>query len=97
VNGGSNDDQPWTKVAGSASTRKTIVLDAVHLYFEGTAAAISMVALGAISGLATLALSGDQRLALLAAAGAFMLTGIVLMVRLWRMTQARAPPTEPPA
>jgi hypothetical protein len=96
VNGGSNDDQPWTKVAGSA-TRKTIVLDAVHLYFEGTAAAISMVALGAISGLATLALSSDQRLALLAAAGAFMLTGIVLMVRLWRMTQAPAPPTEPPA
>jgi hypothetical protein len=73
------------------------MLDTVHLYFEGTAAAIIMVALGAISGLATLALSGDQRLALLAAAGAFMLTCIVLMVRLWRMTQAPAPPSEPPA
>jgi hypothetical protein len=97
VNGGSNDDQAWKKVAGSASTPKAIVLDAVHLYFEGTVAAISMVALGAISGLATLALSGGQRLALAAAAGAFMLTGIVLMVRLWRMTQAPAPPTEPPA
>jgi hypothetical protein len=97
VNGGSNDDQPWTKAAGSASTRKTIMLDAAHLYFEGTAAAISMVAVGAISGLATLALSGDQRFSLLAAAGGFMLTGIVLMVRLWRMTQAPAPPTEPPA
>jgi hypothetical protein len=73
------------------------MLDTVHLYFEGTAAAIIMVALGAISGLATLALTGDQRLTLLVAAVAFMLTGIVLMVRLWRMTQAPAPPSEPPA
>jgi hypothetical protein len=73
------------------------MLDAVHLYFEGTAAAIIMAALGAISGLATLALTGDERLALLVAAVAFMFTGIVLMVRLWRMTQAPAPPTEPPA
>jgi hypothetical protein len=73
------------------------MLDEVHLYFEGTAAAITMAALGVISGLATLALTGDQRLALLLAAAAFMLTGIVLMVRLWRMTQAPARPTEPPA
>jgi hypothetical protein len=56
-----------------------------------------MAALGAISGLATLALTGDQRLALLVATVAFVLTGIVLMVRLWRMTQAPPPPTEPPA
>lgn len=60
-------------------------------------AAVVMVALGAISGLATLALAGDQRLALLVAGVAFMLTGIVLTVRLWRMTQAPAPPSEPPA
>ena len=73
------------------------MLDAVHLYVEGAAAAIITVALGAIAGLATLALTGDQRLALLVAAVAFVLTGIVLMVRLWRMIQAPAPPTEPPA
>jgi hypothetical protein len=67
------------------------------MYFEGTAAAIIMATLGAISGLATLALTGDPRLSLLVAAVAFMLTGIVLMVRLWRMTQAPAPLTEPHA
>ena len=44
-----------------------------------------------------LALSGDQRVALLSAAVAFMLTGIVLTVRLWRMTRAPASPAEPPA
>jgi hypothetical protein len=69
----------------------------VHLYLEGTVTAAIMAMLGVISGVATLALSGDQRLALLAAAGAFALTGVVLTVRLWRMTRAPAPPAEPPA
>jgi len=69
----------------------------VHLYLEGTVTAAIMAMLGVISGVATLALSGDQRLALLAAALAFALTGIVLTVRLWRMTRAPAAPAEPPA
>jgi hypothetical protein len=73
------------------------MLEAVHLYIEGAVAAAIMTTLGVISGMATLALNGDQRLAILVAALAFMLTGIVLTVRLWRMTRALAPPAEPPA
>jgi hypothetical protein len=73
------------------------MLEAVHLYLEGAVAAAIMTTLGVISGMATLALNGDQRLAILVAALAFMLTGIVLTVRLWRMTRAPAPPAEPPA
>jgi hypothetical protein len=95
VDRGSNDNEPVTRLRRSA--RKTVILDDAHLYFEGTAAAAVTAMLGVISGLATLALSGDQRLALLAAAVAFALTGIVLTVRLWRMTRAPAPPAEPPA
>jgi hypothetical protein len=73
------------------------MLESVHLYLEGTAAAAIMTTLGVISGMATLAVNGDQHLAVLVASVAFMLTGIVLMVRLWRMTRAPAPPAEPPA
>jgi hypothetical protein len=73
------------------------VLEAVRLYVEGSAAAAIMVMVGGICGVVMLALSGDQRLGLLAAAVAFMLTGIVLTMRLWRMTRAPAPSAEPPA
>ena len=95
MDGGNNDNQPATRPRQSA--RKTVILDDVHLYLEGTATASIMAILGVISGIATLALSGDQRLALLAAAVAFVLAGIVLTVRLWRMTRAPAPPAAPPA
>jgi hypothetical protein len=78
-------------------TRETALLDAIRLYFEGTVAAIIMVTLGVMAGLAALALSGDLRVALLAAAVAFTLAGIVLTMRLWRMTRAPAPPAEPPS
>jgi hypothetical protein len=73
------------------------MVDAVHLYLEGTAAAVIMAALGLISGLATLAWTDNQRLALLVAAVAFTLAGVILTARLWRMTRAPAPPAEPPA
>jgi hypothetical protein len=73
------------------------MLGSVHLYLEGTVTAAIMTTLGVISGMATLALSGDQRLAILVAALAFMLSGIVMTVRLWRVTRAPAPPAEPPA
>jgi hypothetical protein len=92
VNGVSNDNQPRPRPAGSGPT-----LETVHLYLEGTVAAAIMAILGVVSGVAVLALSGDQRLSLLAAAVAFMLAGIVLTVRLWRMTRAPAPPAVPPA
>lgn len=96
MNDGINDDQPTVRSVGSATTRKTVALEPVHLYLEGTATAAIMAMLSVISGLATLAWIGDWRLSLLAAAVAFTLTGIVLMVRLWRITRAPAPPAEPP-
>jgi hypothetical protein len=97
VNGVSNDNQPRARSAGSGPTRETVILETVHLYLEGTVAAAIMAMLGVVAGVAMLALSGDQRLALVAAAVAFMLTGIVLTVRLWRLTRAPAPPAVPPA
>lgn len=72
------------------------MLEAGELYLEGAAAAGIMAMIGAISGLATLAMSSDERLALAMAATAFMLAGIVLTVRLWHMTRPPAPPAEPP-
>jgi hypothetical protein len=97
VNDVSNEDQPRARAAGSAPARETVVLDTTHLYLEGTAAAVIMAAFGAISALATLALTDDLRLAFLVAAGVFTLAGIILTVRLRRMTRAAATPTEPPA
>jgi hypothetical protein len=72
---------------GSTPTQHGIVVDAARLYFEGTVAAAIMTLLGAISGFATVALTGDARLALLAAGVAFALAGIVLTVHLWRLTR----------
>jgi hypothetical protein len=72
------------------------MLEAGDLYLEGTATAVILAMIGAISGLVTLVVSGDQRLALAIAATAFMLAGIVLTVRLWHMTRPPAPPAEPP-
>jgi hypothetical protein len=97
VSYGSNDDQPRAGAERSAPTREIVLPDAAHLYLEGTAAAIIMAALGCVSGLVTLALIDDQRLALLVAAAAFTLTGIILTVRLWRMTRPPVPRAEPPA
>jgi ABC-type nickel/cobalt efflux system permease component RcnA len=96
VNGESNNSQPRARPAVSGATREPVMLEAAHLYLEGTAAAVIMAVFGVISGVATLAWSDDERHALLAAAAAFILTGIVLTVRLWRMTRAPAPPAEPP-
>jgi hypothetical protein len=42
-------------------------------------------------------LSGDKGLALGIAAAAFLLTGIVLSVRSWRMTRPSASSSKPPA
>ena len=56
-----------------------------------------MVMIGAAFGVATLVLSGDQRLALGIAAAAFLLTGIVLSARLWRMTRPYASSSKAPA
>ena len=92
MNGGSEDEQPTARPARSAPAR-----EGARLYLEGSAAAVIMVVLSASSGIVALAFSGDHHVALLAAAVAFVLAGIVLTVRLWRMTRAPSDPTGPSA
>ncbi|HWE16972.1 MAG TPA: hypothetical protein VG758_07305 [Hyphomicrobiaceae bacterium] len=77
-------------------TREALVLEPVKLYLEGGLTAVMMVMIGAF-GVATLVLSGDKGLALGIAAAAFLLTGIVLSVRSWRMTRPSASSSKPPA
>jgi protein-S-isoprenylcysteine O-methyltransferase Ste14 len=73
------------------------MLEGARLYLEGSAAAVVMVLLGVVSGIVALAFSDDHRVALLASAVAFLLAGIGLTARLWRMTRAPAAPIKPPA
>ena len=72
------------------------MLDALRLDFEATVAVAIMATFAIISGFASTGLTGDRWLAFLVAAVAFVLTGIVLAVRLWRMTRTPIPPPEPP-
>lgn len=93
MNSGSKDEQLAGRPVRSGPG--PVLLGTVQLYLEGSVMAVVMATLGGVFGLVTLVLSGDQRLALAMATTAFMLAGIVLTVRLWRMT--RPPPAEPPA
>jgi hypothetical protein len=79
-----------------APTLENIMLDTLRLYFEATVAVAIMAMFAIISGFASAGLTGDRRLAFLVAAAAFVLTGIVPTVRLWRMTRTPIPPPEPP-
>jgi hypothetical protein len=97
VNGRSNEEQPAIGPIRSTPTREAVTLEPVELYLEGTVTAIIMAMLGALFGVATLVLSGDQRLALGLGAAAFVLAGIVLTARLWRMTRPSASASEPSA
>ena len=72
------------------------MLDTVRLYFEATVEVAIMAMFAIISGFVSAGLTGDRRLAFLVAAVAFVLTGIVLTVRLWHMTRTPIPPPEPP-
>jgi hypothetical protein len=79
-----------------ASTQENIMLDTVRLYVEATVAVAIMAMFAIISGFAAAGLTGDRQLALLVAAVAFVLAGIALTVRLWRMTRTPIPPAELP-
>ena len=81
----------------ATSTQENIILDTVRLYLEATLAVAVMAMLGIISGFATVALTGDGRLAFFVAAVAFVLTAIVLTVRLWHMTRTPTASAEPSA
>lgn len=72
------------------------MVDTVRIYIEATVAVATMATLGVVSGFAAFALTGDRTLAFGVAAAAFLLTGIVLTVRQWRLTRTPPPPAEPP-
>ena len=67
----------------------------VRLYFDATVAVAIMATLGVISGFVAAGLTGDRILALLVAGAVFVLTGAVLMVRLWRTMHKPALPLDP--
>jgi hypothetical protein len=96
VNGASNEEQPTIRPIRSTPSREAVTLEPVE-HLEGTVAAVIMAMLGALFGVATLVLSGDHRLALGLGAAAFGFAGIVLTVRLWRMTRPPASASEPSA
>ena len=73
------------------------MLDTVRLYFETTVAVATMAMLAIISGFVAFALAGDRTLAFFAAAAAFVLSGLVLIFRLWRMTRRPVLPPDPAA
>jgi len=71
------------------------MLDTVRLYLDATLAVAFMAVLGIISGLIADGVTGDRVLALIVAGAVFLLTGAILIVRLWRITQRPALPLDP--
>ena len=63
------------------------MLSTARLYFDATVALAIMATLGVIAGFVTFAVTGDRTLALLATAAVFALTGMLLTIRLWRITR----------
>lgn len=93
----SNEGREATRSVDSGPIQSSIMLDTHRLYLEATMAVAIMALLGLISGLATIALTGAVQLAFPVAAVAFVLAGVVLTVRLWRMTRTPISPAAPPA
>ena len=71
------------------------MLDTVRLYLDATLAVAFMAVLGIISGFIADGVTGDRVLALIVAGAVFLLTGAILIVRLWRITQRPALPLDP--
>ena len=63
-----------------------------RVYFDATVALATMATFGVIAGFVAIAATGDRLLALSATLVAFVLAGIVAMVRLWRSTRQPAQP-----
>jgi hypothetical protein len=64
------------------------MLGPVRLYIEGALAIAIMATLAVISGFVAAAISGNRMLALATTALVFVLTGVVLALRLRRMARA---------
>jgi hypothetical protein len=62
--------------------------DSARLYLEAIIGVATMAALSFLSGFAAAAVSGDRTVVIAASAVGFLFSGIVLVVRLWRMAHA---------
>jgi hypothetical protein len=67
----------------------------VRLYIEATLAVAIMATLAVISGFVAAAITGDRPLVMATVALVFVLTGVVLALRLWRMAREQMPPLDP--
>ena len=70
------------------------MLDTARLYFDATVALAIMATFGVVAGFIAFAATGDRTLAMLATAAVFAVTGMLLTIRLWRITR-NPPPAEP--
>jgi hypothetical protein len=68
--------------------------DTVRVYFDAVMALALMAMSGIIAGFIAFAITGDRTLVMLVTGGAFILTGAVLVVRLWRLTRKPPLPTD---
>ena len=63
----------------------------IRHYLDATLAVAIMAGLGIIAGFAAGAISGDRILVAATTLSVFALTGVVLIVRLWRLTRKPEP------
>ena len=61
--------------------------DTLRLYIDASYAVAVMALVGIVSGFAAALLTSDTERSLQIAAGTFALTGVLLTVRLWRITR----------
>jgi FtsH-binding integral membrane protein len=71
------------------------MIGSVRLFIEGTLAVAIMVTLAVIAAFVAAAITGDRDLVTMTAALVFVLTGVVLAFRLWRMAKEPALPSGP--
>lgn len=73
------------------------MLDSLRLYFDATLAVAIMAVAAILSGFVAAAATGDRTFVILTTIAGFVLTGAVLVFRLWRMTRKAALPLDPGA
>lgn len=71
------------------------MLDTVRLYVDAALAIAIMATIGVIAGFAAAAITGDRATVIAATGVAFVLTGAILIFRLWRLTRKPAHPIDP--
>jgi hypothetical protein len=71
------------------------MVNSIRLYLDAALGVAIMAALGVIAGFVAAGVTGDRTLALTVAGIVFILTGAVLIVRLWRITHQSPVPLDP--